>query len=264
MTANDMAADSPSSSRPRVLAIGGLDPCGGAGVTLDARIAEARGGFALTVPACLTVQSRRGVVAVEPVGAKLLAEMIGAAVADGAVGAVKLGLLASDATAANVMQELERNGLLEVPLVVDPVLGTTAGGWQASEDLVAAYRRTVLPRASIATPNLPELERLSPSGPRALLDDGCRGVLVKGGHADGKAVEDLFYTARDELAFHHPRLDRGPVHGTGCALATALAVGLARGLDAEESCRQSVAAVASCLAATPASRDGMPVPLRVR
>ena len=58
-------------------------------------------------------------------------------------------------------------------------------------------------------------------------------ILRKGGHGEGDQVTDLLVTQGRQRRFVRPRLAVGPVHGTGCALATALAAGLAQGLDLE-------------------------------
>jgi hydroxymethylpyrimidine/phosphomethylpyrimidine kinase len=150
-----------------------------------------------------------------------------------------------------------------VPIVVDPVLGATAGGWYASDRLLDVYRNALAPLADLLTPNLEEIERLAPAGPRELLDRGCRAVLVKGGHAAEDPVEDRLWALAGDSVFRHPRLDVGPVHGTGCALATAIACGLARGDGVEVATRAGVTVLHRCLVATTRGRDGHPVPLAI-
>jgi len=53
-------------------------------------------------------------------------------------------------------------------------------------------------------------------------------VLVKGGHLEGDATDVLLSPAGESL-FSSPRIAGPSPRGTGCALATAIAVDLARG-----------------------------------
>jgi hydroxymethylpyrimidine/phosphomethylpyrimidine kinase len=88
-------------------------------------------------------------------------------------------------------------------------------------------------------------------------------MLIKGGHGeDGEMVEDTLWTGADRsMTFRHPYLEVGPVHGTGCALATAIAAGLAVGESLEVACRHGIEFVGRCLLGTVRSSDGRPVPL---
>ena len=233
---------------PRVLVIGGLDPSGGAGITADARTLLAHGCDALPVAAALTVQNRRGMQKVECVDASLVRDQIRAAVDDGGVLAVKTGLLGSAAMVERVAEWLAR-ACPEVPLVVDPVLSATAGGYDAGRSVVEAYRHVLAPRARVFTPNLPELAAVAArGGADALLQDGCDSVLVKGGHGDGEELVDTLFENGATRRFAHTRLPVGPVHGTGCALASAIAAQLAHGQSVEHACESAIAWLQRCLA----------------
>jgi hydroxymethylpyrimidine/phosphomethylpyrimidine kinase len=116
------------------------------------------------------------------------------------------------------------------------VLASGRGDTLADDNLVAALRADLLPRATVLTPNSVEARRLAgrealDECPPALLDMGCRHVLVTGTHEDTAEVVNTLY-ARDgtPIAERWPRLP-GSYHGSGCTLASALAAALARGLD---------------------------------
>src|SRR5262245_59272621 len=126
--------------RPRVLVIGGLDPSGGAGITADAHAVAACGGFPLAVASCLTVQNRHGFRRVEPVAPNLLAAMLDAAADDGQLRAIKIGMVATPAVAVALGRWLAARRAEGVPVVVDPVLSATAGGYAVAAALVAALR----------------------------------------------------------------------------------------------------------------------------
>ena len=224
---------------------------------------HARGGVPLAVPACLTVQNRFGVRSVQRTAADLLAAMTAAALEDGPVHAVKVGMLADSAAVEEVTGLLEPLRQRGVPIVVDPVFSATAGGWEAQQELIVAYRQHLAPRATVLTPNIPELELLAGGDPASVLASGCDSLLVKGGHGVGTVVEDRLWTGSGEVVFRHPRLDLGPVHGTGCALASALACSLGAGLSVEDACRIAITTVGRCLAATTPAADGAAAPLAV-
>ncbi len=245
----------------RVLTCGGLDPTAGAGVTADARMIQLRMAVPLTVATCITVQNRNRFESVHPVDIALVRRCLHAVVEDGPVHAVKLGLM-PDARTLQATVEALATSLAEVPLVVDPVLLSTASGMRADPELAAAYRE-MLPMVTVLTPNQAELGRLAPQGVQQLLGAGCGGVLVTNGDGREEEVTDRLYRLDDMSEFVHPRLPVGRVHGTGCALATTVAVHLARGEGLEEASATAVRIVARCLEATTPGTNGELVPLNL-
>ena len=248
-------------TQPRVLTCGGLDPTAGAGITADARMIQLRGGIPLTVATCLTVQNRHGFVSLHPVEELLLRRSLLVVLEDGPVHAIKLGLMPDPRTLHVIAQTLAE-AAPEVRLVVDPVLSATAGGYRAAPGLVEAYRE-LLPMVTLLTPNQSELVRLAPEGVKQLLGSGCCGVLVTNGAGREENVTDRLFQLDGMAEFEHPRLDVGKVHGTGCALATTLAVHLARGEEMESAAAAAVRIVARCLHSTTPGRNGEPVPLNL-
>ncbi len=264
---------------PRVLLLGGIDSSGGAGVTLDAAVVTALGGQPLPLPVALTVQSRRGFRSLHPIDAAIGRAMLDAAVADGGFAAVKLGLLGSVALITDVASALHEaltvvrsESGAPVPVVVDPVLSATAGGLATDDDVVAAYREHVLPLATLLTPNGPEFGRLFGGDPK-LATEHVPAVLWKGGHAtdiegDGgskdTAIDTLLRRDHPVERFVRSRLPVGPVRGTGCALASAIACHLAVGRDLPNACRLAGDTLAGWLRALgPAPADGLPRSLPV-
>lgn len=222
----------------------GSDPSGGAGLQLDLLVFAALRADGTAIPAVLTVQGPQGLTRAEPVAADLVAEALGAVFAGGAPAAVKLGALGSAGVVAAVAEQLCAHP--QVPVVLDPVFSASrgvAGQHLLAPDAMAVLRARLLPAVSVLTPNLAEAERLCgfPVASRtameaaaaALLDLGPRAVLLKGGHLAGEAAAADLWRERDRQPFwlEAPRLPGAEqVHGTGCALSSALAVFLARGL----------------------------------
>jgi hydroxymethylpyrimidine/phosphomethylpyrimidine kinase len=232
----------------KVLAAAGLDPSGGAGLLADAAALAWVGAQAYGVATALTAQGPRGAVAMEPVAPALLSAQLDALLERGGERprALKTGMLGSAENAALLAGRFARTPLARLPLVVDPVLAASSGlplldtgGRPPLEVLLA-----LLERATLATPNWPELEALAGrplrgeaeavAAARAL---PARAVLVKGGHRDGAPV-DLLVRGR--------RVDRFPgrrrpwtARGTGCRLASAVAGLLAGGLPLVEAIRRA-------------------------
>ncbi len=258
----------PVTAMARIVVLGGLDPSGGAGLTLDARVLSVHGCVALPVAAALTVQNRRGLSRLEPVAAALVLEQLQAALGDGDVAAIKTGLIGSADLVEGLAAALPRLAK-GIPLVVDPVLSATAGGYEAGPELARAYREALAPLACVFTPNLPEagaiLSQLD--GPAGLIARGCQGVLQKGGHGAAAMLEDQYWDRHGVVRMEHPALSIGSVRGTGCALASALSAFLARGLEPAAAARRAVdwlQGLLRLLQAEPAA-DGLPrhLPLRL-
>jgi len=230
--------------RPVVLAIGGVDPTGRAGLAADIRAAEAAGAHAAPVAAALTVQNAHGVQWIEPPTSLLLQQQIRAVLEDLPVAAVKIGLMPTAAT-IEAVEEALLPVLGKVPVVIDPVLGASAGG-RLVPALSRSWRkamRDLSRKATLLTPNLMEagalMSELPVTGRRLMRDQakaiakryGC-AVLVKGGHLkDGDTVFDLLVTKRgEEQPLISPRAQGDP-RGTGCTLATLIAAYLAHGCE---------------------------------
>jgi hydroxymethylpyrimidine/phosphomethylpyrimidine kinase len=218
----------------RLLLLGGIDPCGGAGITADAVVSMSHGVQPLPIAIALTVQNRHRFRECHPVTAAQWRAALSAALDDGPVHAVKTGLLGSVGAIEAVAAALRG---VPAPLVVDPVLSATAGGFDAAIEVAAAYRELLAPLATLLTPNGPELQAIAGGDPSRLLAAGCGAVLHKGGHGAGALAEDVLHVRGATQTFGRPRLSTGPVHGTGCALSTAIAARLALGESLTSACR---------------------------
>jgi hydroxymethylpyrimidine/phosphomethylpyrimidine kinase len=216
---------------PRILIIAGSDSGGGAGIQADIKTVTMLGGHAMTAITAITAQNTLGVTAVHPVPTDMVLAQIDAVVRDLGVDAVKIGMIGSARTALAVADRLGE--LPGVPVVFDPVMVATSGATLADEATVAAFER-LMDRATITTPNLPELEALGRDPQELVAAHGC-AVLVKGGHRTGPQVVDRLYSADPEdppqIEWSDPRIESDADHGTGCTLSSAIACGLAQEWD---------------------------------
>jgi hydroxymethylpyrimidine/phosphomethylpyrimidine kinase len=243
-----------------VLIIAGSDSGGGAGVQADIKAVTALGGYAATAVTAITVQDTLGVHDVFPIPPAVVEAQARVVLADIGADAIKTGMLATTEMVELVARLLD-GPAAGVPAVIDPVMAAKGGSRLLESEAVEAVRSLLAPRAALITPNLPEAEALTGlsvetlddrrrAGER-LLDLGARGVLMKGGHADGDTVVDLLVTRDGETTFEGPRLDTPHTHGTGCTLASACAAGLARGLPLPEAVAQAWAYTAEAIRRAP-------------
>jgi hydroxymethylpyrimidine/phosphomethylpyrimidine kinase len=221
----------------------GLDPSGGAGLVADLEALAAAGARGWAVATAVTAQGEAGALGFEPVSTALLSAELDALLGGSErPRAVKTGMLAAAPLVRVLAERLGEPPLARLPVVVDPVLLASSGA-----ALLDAPPRTLLPllaRATLATPNLPELAALSgedvssdEAAIRAARRLPARAVLVKGGHRDGAPV-DLLVDARRVIRVSGRRRP-GSARGTGCRLASAIAAFLARGLSLEEAVRRA-------------------------
>src|SRR3954469_19451665 len=222
-------------STARILIVAGSDSSGGAGIQADIKTVTMLGGHAMTAVTAVTAQNTLGVTAVHPVPAEVILAQIDAIVSDIGVDAVKIGMIGSAFAAKQVAVRLQELKSLQpdLPIVFDPVMAATSGGVLADEAAIAAFGR-LMDVATIATPNLPELKRLtSEEDPVAAAlhlvgQHGC-AVLIKGGHEEGDALADALIEEDNMTSWQGQRIDTTSTHGTGCTLASAIALFLAQG-----------------------------------
>jgi len=109
----------------------------------------------------------------------------------------------------------------------------TSGASLADDSTVAAFGQ-LMDVATLVTPNLPELHRLTrEEDPVAAAlnlvgEHGC-AVLIKGGHEEGDALADALIEEDNMTSWQGQRIDTANTHGTGCTLASAIATFLGQG-----------------------------------
>lgn len=220
-------------SRPVVLCLSGHDPSGGAGLQADIEALLAQGCHAAPAVTALTVQDTVNVSDFRVLDREWVLAQANAVLADLPVAAVKLGMLGSLEMVDTVAEILAAHPHL--PVVCDPVLRAGGGGALGKGDVGFAMRERLLPRATIATPNLPEARLLADLSEGSAdqcaerLLEHCEHLLITGGHGDESEVHNRLYS-RDgsRRTFTCQRLP-GSYHGSGCTLASALAGRIALG-----------------------------------
>lgn len=235
----------------RILVIAGSDSGGGAGIQADIKAVTLLGGHAMTAIAAITAQNTLGVQGVHPIPTDMVLAQMDSVISDIGVDAVKIGMIGSAETANAVAERLVM--LDGVPIVFDPVMVATSGSVLADEATIAAFEK-LMAIATLVTPNLPELDALGGEGIAAAFDTH---VLAKGGHGDGPMLTDrLIGPASVVKAWTNARIDTVHTHGTGCTLASAIAIGLGQGMSLVEAIERARKYVRTALELAPGLGGG--------
>ncbi len=224
----------------RVLIVAGSDSGGGAGIQADIKAVTALRGYAATAITALTAQDTRDVHAIHEIPPDFVRKQIQVVLADIGADCLKTGMLHRVEILDVVADALEAEGE-GLSLVMDPVMVAKGGARLLNEDTMEVLARRLLPKARLLTPNVPEAEILAGATIRdeadmvdvgqALRARGPAAVLMKGGHMTGDRLANLLITADGVTRFESERIETRNTHGTGCTLASAIACGLAQGLD---------------------------------
>ena len=228
-----------------VLSIAGSDSSGGAGIQADLKTMIMNGVYGMTAVTALTAQNTKGVTGILEVSSE-----------DIRPDAVKIGMVPSAPLMETIAYCLKKYQAENI--VVDPVMVATSGSVLMETEAAAALKKSLLPVADLATPNIPEAEALSGRKIKTSEDMeqaakkisevyGC-GVLCKGGHSLNDASDYLFYQGKGRW-FRGRRIDNPNTHGTGCTLSSAIASNLAKGYSMEEAVQRAKEYLSGALAA---------------
>ena len=222
---------------PTVLSIAGSDPSGGAGIQADLKTFAVIGVYGGAVISSLTVQNTLGVRKVIPLAPELVREQICEVLADLAVSHIKIGMVGSTATARAISDALRE---FEGEVIYDPVMRSTSGKSLVEEDGAAVLAEFLVARATVITPNIPELALLVDRANTGRSETEAaaslfkrfprlRAVALTGGHGEKTAdtVSDRLFLRRPDnanpscLSLSHPKILTANSHGTGCTFAAA-------------------------------------------
>jgi hydroxymethylpyrimidine/phosphomethylpyrimidine kinase len=233
------------------LSIAGSDSGGGAGIQADLKAFAHAGVHGTTALTALTAQNTEAVTGVHPIPPEFIVEQVRAVAQDLGVDAVKIGMVGSKRATeavARALDELPRG----IPVVLDPVMVAESGARLLDEDAEEALRDLLLPRATVATPNLLEARVIVRD---ATLDGeelarrvhalGPEVVVVTGGHREEAA--DLYFDGTTFVTIPGPRHADGAAHGSGCTHSSALAAQLALGASPLEAARAARAVAAQAV-----------------
>ena len=226
----------------RVLICAGSDSSGGAGIQADIKTVTALGCFAATAITALTSQTTKGVFNVLDIPTSFLRQQMTVVLEDIGADVIKTGMLHNAEVIRTISNTLENLGDSST-LVIDPVMVAKGGHSLLQTSAIDALKNELIRKADVLTPNIPEAEVLvgieitsvddmRRAGER-LLNMGPKSVLIKGGHLTDDTLTDILLTQSEEKLYSSPRLKTVHTHGTGCTLASAIAAGIAQGLEVQ-------------------------------
>lgn len=230
-----MEPRSAANQLPVILTIAGFDPSSGAGITADLKTFAAHNCYGVAAITSLTVQTTAGVIRRQDVDPVLLREQILTLAADMPLAGVKVGMAGSVENVKAIAAALEQ--VKPAFVVIDPVLRSSSGAELLDRGAVDALTSTLLPKATVITPNTEEAAVLT--GMKLQTSDEVRaaaaelhrltgaGVVITGGHLD--KPHDLFFDGSEYLVLAGERIRSANTHGTGCAFSAAIAANLAVG-----------------------------------
>ena len=219
----------------KVLSIAGSDCSGGAGIQADLKTFSALGVFGMSVIVSVVAENTCRVLAIEDISPAMIRRQLDAVFEDITPDAVKIGMLSTPAC----MQAVSEKLLVYQPknVVIDSVMTAKNGCPLMNAESVKPLLTEIVPLADVVTPNIPEAEIMTGMKIHSLSDMaeaakrimtlGCRSVVIKGGHANGDAV-DLLYDGKQFYPFKAKRINTKNTHGTGCTFSSAIAAQLAK------------------------------------
>lgn len=228
------------------LTIAGSDSSGGAGIQADLKTFSAFGVYGMSVITAITAQNTCGVTNIRELDREIIHDQIDAIYTDIKVDAVKVGMLSNAEIIEEVAGSLVRKNATNI--VLDTVMISKSGSNLLNPEAIDVLKKVMIPLSLIVTPNLYEasaivgfpVEDQEGMKEAAVLikDMGPQYVIIKGGHLPGEAC-DLLYDGRDFTIFSNERIDNIHTHGTGCTFSSAIAAGIAKGINIENAVRNA-------------------------
>ena len=232
---------------PRCQSNATSDSGGGAGIQADIKAFAAAGCHGMTAIVGVTAQNTLGILATYALPAWVITAQLEAVYDDIGVDAAKTGALLSAEIIVTVADFLARH---PTPLVVDPVLRASTGAALLDPDAVEVLVGSLLPLATVVTPNLDEARVLAGTdGDRRMLAErivarGAHAVLITGGAGEGS---DLFFDGSEHLEIPVAWVEGTATHGTGCTHSATLAAELAKGRPLAEAAAHAAAVTAAAI-----------------
>ncbi|MBA2711667.1 MAG: bifunctional hydroxymethylpyrimidine kinase/phosphomethylpyrimidine kinase [Tatlockia sp.] len=231
----------------KTLSIAGFDGSGGAGIQADLKTFSAFGCYGMTVLTALPIQNTRGVKSCYELPLNAIEDQLEAIFSDIRPDSIKIGMLFKAEIVQLVASYLKKHAA-GIPIVLDPVLLAKSGDSLLLPEALEVLKSSLIPLATIITPNLPEAQALlsrstsisaeeMPFVAEELLKLGPCAVLLKGGHLAADHSNDLLLDKNGlSFWFDSLKIQSKNTHGTGCTLSAAIASGLALGLNLAKAC----------------------------
>lgn len=222
---------------PKILIIAGSDPSGGAGIQTDIKTATNNKTYAAAVISCLTVQNTQKVSDVFYPPISFLKEQIISVLEDIDFDVIKIGMLGKSEIIDLVFGVLEEKSKNK-KIVLDPVMVATSGDILLEKTAIEKMKE-VMKKSFLITPNIDEAEILADmkisdqndikKAALKLSENGAKNIFIKAGHLKSEKVTNILLDENKKFyIIENDRLNFNDIHGTGCALASAISCNLAQ------------------------------------
>ena len=210
-----------------LLTIAGSDCSGGAGIQADLKTFAAHGTFGMSVIVSVVAENTARVIDIQDVTPDMIKKQMDA-----------------------VFEDIFPDAVEYKPqnVVIDPVMYAKNGCALMQPYAIDTLIKTIIPLADVLTPNIPEAEKIAGMEIKTVADMeaaakkicamGCKGIVVKGGHHIGNAV-DVLFDGKEFYHFETERINTKNTHGTGCTFSSAIAANLANGLSVAEAVKNA-------------------------
>ncbi|MBM0384556.1 bifunctional hydroxymethylpyrimidine kinase/phosphomethylpyrimidine kinase [Staphylococcus pseudintermedius] len=241
----------------KVLTIAGSDTSAGAGMQADLKTFQELDTYGMVaLAAIVTMDKETWSHDVSPIPFDVFNKQLETVISVGP-DAVKTGMLGSEEIIQRAGETYTESGAKN--FVVDPVMVCKGENEVLNPGNTEAMIKYLLPKATVATPNLFEAGQLSGLGTLKSIEDmkkaakiiheqGAQHVVIKGGKAlDQDKSYDLYYDGNKFYQLTTDMFQQSYNHGAGCTFAAATTANLANGQTPKEAVINAKAFVASAI-----------------
>ncbi|WP_086428449.1 bifunctional hydroxymethylpyrimidine kinase/phosphomethylpyrimidine kinase [Staphylococcus cornubiensis] len=241
----------------KVLTIAGSDTSAGAGMQADLKTFQELDTYGMVaLAAIVTMDKETWSHDVSPIPFDVFNKQLETVISVGP-DAVKTGMLGSEEIIQRAGEAYTESGAKS--FVVDPVMVCKGENEVLNPGNTEAMIKYLLPKATVATPNLFEAGQLSGLGTLKSIEDmkkaakiiheqGAQHVVIKGGKAlDQDKSYDLYYDGDKFYQLTTDMFQQSYNHGAGCTFAAATTANLANGQTPKEAVINAKAFVASAI-----------------
>ena len=224
-----------------ILSIAGHDPTGGAGIQVDAQIANHHGKHCLSILTCETIQNLKSFEKIIPQEKKCIQESFDNLLKNFSLKYFKIGLVPNIEIASKLGSLISANKP-EI-LVIDPILKSGTGKKLFLKKDLNLLIQNLYNKATLLTPNMYELKTLTNKkniidGILFLLDQGIENVYVTGEFKKGK-IRNHLYSKGEVVNIDEVPKVKTIIHGSGCALSTSILCFLVNKESLRDACSKS-------------------------
>lgn len=229
----------------RIITIAGSAAGGSAGIQADLKTFQELDVYGMSVVTAIVGRHPETDKNVHPQTLEAIEAQFATAMKQVGADGLKTGMLFSKEVIETVAALIKDSSIKNI--TVDPVMIGKLDSKLLRDDAIDALINSLIPRATIITPNVPEASLLLGGRDLASVDDlkraaidlyalGADNVLVKGGRLEGPAI-DVLYDGETISTFEAPRIDTVNTSGAGCTYSAAIAGNLAKGEPIAEAVR---------------------------